>query len=602
MQQKSCALNEHNDLFGTMKVTQDGIKSFDWITYGEFNREVQKFRNVLVHHNIEKGDNVAVIANNRVEWAVACYACNGVGAAIVPMYEAQLEKDWTYIIDDSSSKLVIAANESIYDKVKHYVGKIGKVQRVLCLDIPDDREESYNRWMRLVEEEEAVPPIQPSPEDLAVIIYTSGTTGNPKGVELTHQNICSNLLGLKDLWAGELSNNRSLAFLPWAHVYGQTAELHSLIACGSSMGIISNRDYILESLHLVKPTMILSVPALFNRVYDGVMKTVSEGTILKQILFNKAMKSSREFNERKEFGRPINFWLKFKHAVFEKLVFRKVRDKLGGNLRFMTAGGAAVNLKVLQFFEDIGIPICEGYGLTETSPVITSSANNWETRRLGCVGVPLAGIDVKIISPDTGTEMAYGEDGEICCSGPNVMRGYRNNEAANDEVFFILDEKRFFRTGDLGKIVDGKFLKVTGRIKEQFKLLNGKYVVPAVLEDQLCRSKYVSQALLYGDNKDYCVALIVPDMNEINAWAIDQGITCPNDDELMKIGSTKAMISKELLYASSEMKNFERPEKWIFTLEAFTQENQFLTPKMSLRRNNILRAYESQIDKLYNQK
>ena len=346
--------------------------------------------------------------------------------------------------------------------------------------------------------------------------------------------------------------------------------------------------------------MILSVPALFNKIYDSVTRTVSESGVLKQSIFRAAMKCSRELNEKREFGLPVDSFLKLKHSVFEKIVFKKIRDKLGGNLRFMTAGGAAVNLKVLQFFEDIGIPICEGYGLTETSPVITSSANDWKTRRLGCVGVPLKDVDVRIVLPSSNTEVAFGEEGEICCSGPNVMQGYRNNEEANYKVFFDLNGKRYFRTGDLGKIVDGKFLKITGRIKEQFKLLNGKYVVPAVLEDMLCRSKFISQALLYGDNKDYCVVLIVPDMDEINKWAIEQGICCQSDRQLMENEVTKAMISDEVLHFGRDMKNFEMPAKWTFTLEAFSQENQFLTPKMSLRRNNILKIYKSQLDNLYN--
>lgn len=347
--------------------------------------------------------------------------------------------------------------------------------------------------------------------------------------------------------------------------------------------------------------MILSVPALLNRVYDGIMSAVSEGNALKRSIFNAAMNCSREYNEKKEFGLPIDTLLKIKFSLFDRLVFKKIRDKLGGNLRFMTAGGAAVNLKVLHFFEDIGIPVCEGYGLTETSPVITSSANNWDTRRLGCVGVPLKGIEVKITRPGSNTVVANGEDGEICCSGPNVMRGYRNNKAANDQVFFNLDGKRYFRTGDLGRIVDDKFLQVTGRVKEQFKLLNGKYVVPVVLEDKLCRSKYIYQALLYGDNKEYCVALIVPDMNEVHTWATNEGIIYLSDKELMENETLRAMISDEILHASSDVKHFERPKKWMFTMKAFSQENQFLTPKLSLRRNNILNSYKSQLDNLYHQ-
>ena len=346
---------------------------------------------------------------------------------------------------------------------------------MLCLDLPDTEEDSYRRWMKSVEDEVAITPNDPSEEDVCVIIYTSGTTGNPKGVELTHKNICSDLMGLKDVYKDKLDNNISMAFLPWAHVYGQTCELHSLLACGSTMGIVSHRDYILEALELIKPTLVISVPALFNRIYDGIMNKVQQGSPLKQKIFHAALACSRDFNHRKEFQQPISPWLSFKHGIFEKIVFKGIREKLGSQLHYMTAGGAAVNLKVLHFFEDIGIPICEGYGLTETSPVITCCQPDWNTRRLGTVGIPLKGQDVRIIIPGTEESAPDGEDGEVCVSGPNVMKGYRNNQDANDEVFFNIDGKRFFKTGDLGRMVEGKFLKITGRIKEQFKLENGTY-------------------------------------------------------------------------------------------------------------------------------
>jgi len=260
----SCIFNKDKQLFGTMNIASDGEKSFDWITYGQFHKLVENFKKVLVHHRIGHNDKIAIISNNRVEWAVAVYAANSLGAILVPMYEAQTEKDWTYIIKDSDSKMIIAATEKIYEKVRTYVNQLGKVESVLCLDAPGDLLSSYKRWMDIVDKEPSVPSANVTRDMISVIIYTSGTTGNPKGVELSHDNICSNLKGLKILWSGALSNNRSVAFLPWAHVYGQTAELHSFIAVGSAMGIVSNREYILESLDLVKPTMLLSVPALFN--------------------------------------------------------------------------------------------------------------------------------------------------------------------------------------------------------------------------------------------------------------------------------------------------------------------------------------------------
>jgi len=595
--ERACAAYGDRNAFGTRK-----NDTFEWITYKDLGREIQLFRNVLSHHRIGRGDQVAIISNNRLEWAVAMYAVTGVGAQLVPMYEAQLEKDWQYIIKDSGAKMVLCATEKVYDKCKSYVGSLGAVESLLCFDSGDEYLHSYKRWMKLVASEPAVSPVVISPSELCTIIYTSGTTGNPKGVELSHDNVVANLRGLKALWKDALNSHTSLAFLPWAHVFGQTAELHSLLATGSAMAIVSNREQILESLAIVKPTIILSVPALFYRVYDGVQKRIKEGSPVARAVFGWALRTSRRRNECLEFGRAVPALLDFQWRVADKIVFSKIRERLGGRLRFMASGGAATALPVVQFFEDVGIPICEGYGLTETAPVITAGANNWESRRLGCSGVVLEGNTVKILDPETRAEMPPNTDGEVCCAGPNVMVGYRNNEAANAEVFFYLDGQRFFRTGDLGRMVDNKFLKITGRIKEQFKLENGKYVVPAPLEDAICRSQFIAQTMLFGDNKIHTVLLVVPELAELRAWATKQGIASAAGESLEQIvrhAQVVQLLSSEIASASVALKTYERPLRWAPMAEPFSQENQMLTPKMSLRRVQILRAHQGLIDGMY---
>jgi long-chain acyl-CoA synthetase len=588
--------------------TRNGDK-FDWTTYKELGVMVQRFRNVLAHHNVGRGDKVSIISNNRLEWAVAMYAVTGVGAQLVPMYEAQLEKDWQFIIKDSDSKMVLCATEKVYDKVKHYVGAVGVVQSVLCFDSSDEYLHSYKRWMQLVKDEKHVPVCDVDPNELCTIIYTSGTTGTPKGVELSHNNIVSNLRGLKELWKDGLDNHISLAFLPWAHVFGQTAELHSLMATGSAMAIVSNREQILESLAIVRPTLICSVPVLFNKVYDGVQKKIKEGSAVSRFVFSSALSVARKRNNLLEHGKPVGALLDLQFKLADKIVFSKIRERLGGRLRCMASGGAATALPVVQFFEDIGIPIAEGYGLTETSPVITagsisSSKGQWTTRRLGCAGVPLEGCTVKILDPETKEEMPSDADGEICCAGPNVMVGYRNNKKANDEVFFFKDGKKFFRTGDLGRLVEGKFLKITGRIKEQFKLENGKYVVPAPLEDAICRSQFIAQTLLYGDNRIHTVVLVVPELIELRAWAVKSGITGEVDtlQQLMQHQAVQALLTSEIAAASATLKAYERPLRWAPLFEPFSQDNQMLTPKLSLRRNNILKAYQPLIEDMYTHK
>jgi len=578
--------------------TRVGAK-YEWINYAQFGEMVDNFRKVLSQHKIERGDKVALISNNRVEWAVAMYAVTGVGGQLVPMYEAQLEKDWKYIINDSDTKLALVANYAIYNKVSKYIGSVGKLDSVLCMDADEEYLYSYKRWMKLAEKMDHMPIVPLRPGEISTIIYTSGTTGNPKGVELSHGNVVANLRGLDYLWQAELEDNTSLAFLPWAHVFGQTAELHSLLAIGSALGIVSKREEILEAIPLIRPTVIMSVPVLFNKVYDGVMKVINEGSPLKKKLFFAALGVARERNQLLEFGQTPSAFLDFKFNLADKVVLSKVRERLGGRMKFFAAGGAATSITVLEFFEDIGIPICEGYGLTETSPVISSGANDWETRRLGCVGVPLFNNTVLIIDPNTLEERPLGEEGEIVQSGPNVMVGYRNNPKANEEVFFMKDGKRFFRTGDLGKMVDGKFLKITGRIKEQFKLENGKYVVPAPLEDAITRSQFITQSFMHGENKPFTAVLIVPDPIEVPAWAAKNGLAAMPMAELIKEQKVIDLLQKELVAACGVLKNYERPKKWTLIAEPFSPDNQMLTPKMSLRRANILAAYGTQVDAMF---
>jgi long-chain acyl-CoA synthetase len=548
---------------------------------------------------VERGDKVALISNNRVEWATAMYAVTGIGAQLVPMYEAQLEADWKFIINDSDAKMALVANERIYDKVSTYIGNVGKLESVLSFDCDEQFMHSYHRWMKLVENEPEIPVVSLRPSEISTIIYTSGTTGKPKGVELSNDNVVSNLRGLDHIWQDEMEHNTSLAFLPWSHVFGQTAELHSLLALGSSLGIVSKREEILEALPMIKPTVVMSVPILFNKIYDGVMKKVNEGSPVAKTLFHKALAISRERNHMLEFGEKPSAWLNFKHSIADKVVLSKIRDRLGGRLRTFAAGGAATSLTVLQFFEDIGIPICEGYGLTETSPVIACGANDWETRRLGCVGVPLYNNIVRIIDPNTLEERPLGEEGEIVQAGPNVMVRYRNNEDANNEVFFQSDGHRFFRTGDLGRMVDGKFLQVTGRIKEQFKLENGKYVVPAPLEDAITRSQFIAQCFMHGDNKPFTAVLVVPDPIEMVAWGASNGFDGMPLEELVKEQKLVDFIHQELVSACGVLKAYERPKKFALIGTPFSPDNQLLTAKLSMRRNNILKEHGDLVESLF---
>lgn len=515
-------------------------------------------------------------------------------------YEAQLEKDWKFIIENSGAKMILVANDKIYDKVKGYVGTVGQVHSVLSFDASEDYLHSYKKWMNMASKEADIPPAHISENDVAVLIYTSGTTGKPKGVKLSHRNFVEDFKGVKAIWKESLEGLEALAVLPWAHVFGQVADLHTMLATGSSIAILPSREQLIECLPIARPTLISAVPVLLNRVHDGIRKKVASQSPLRQKIFHWALSAARKRNHLLEFHQPVDFFTDLQFRLADRIVLKKIREAFGGRLRFMASGGAAAMLPVVQFFEDIGIPILEGYGLTETSPIITCGSLSWENRRLGCIGVPLPNIDVKILDPATLTFIPSAEEGEIVVSGPIVMVGYHDNPEADKAVFMDIDGKRYFRTGDLGRFIEGKFLKVTGRLKEQYKLENGKYVVPAPLEDDIARSHFIAQALIYGDNRPYNVALIVLDLVELKDWCAKNSISGADDmSKLAKHEKIIDLIAHELSQVSGVMKTYERPHRFAILDEAFTQENQFLTPKMSLRRVNILAKYASTVKALY---
>ena len=270
------------------------------------------------------------------------------------------------------------------------------------------------RWLKKVANEAPFPvDTTITRDDLATIIYTSGTTGKPKGVELTHWNIASNIQAVKTLLQAEMGRKVSLAFLPWAHVFGQVNELHSLVSSGSSLAIVPSRDQIIECISIIRPTVLYSVPIMLNKIYDGIMKAISSQSFLKRSLFQMAIRTARRRNECKEFHRPVSSFLEWKYQLYDRIIFSKIRDRLGGNVQRIGAGGAAAGLEVLQFFEDIGLPVIEGYGLSETAPTVTAGSVDWENRRLGCVGVPLPGVDVKIVDPETLQPLPADTDGEV---------------------------------------------------------------------------------------------------------------------------------------------------------------------------------------------
>lgn len=567
------------ELFGTKKNGQ-----WVWTTFAEMGKLVDDFRGGLASLGIKQGDRLCVISNNRVEWAVIAYACMGLGAAVVPMYEAQLPKEWAFIADDCSAVGVVAATKEIYEKCKELPEKVPSVKHVIGLALPKTDPLSYEALLEAGAKEPSAS-LHPGEKETACFIYTSGTTGNPKGVIMSHGNIISNVNAVQGMLPLG-GDDRSLSFLPWAHSFGHTVELHCMLSRGASIALCEAVDKIIPNLAEVKPTVLVSVPRIFNKIYDGVNKQMSEKPAVVRSLFHAGLRASTKQKK----GQELSLVEKLTLAVADKVVFGKIRDKFGGRLKYAFSGGSALSKDVAEFIDALGITVYEGYGLTETSPIAT--ANRPGAHRIGSVGQPIPGVKV-ILDKSKADD---GKQGEIIVYGPNIMVGYHNRDTENKEVF---TEDGGFRTGDLGVLDDDGFLYITGRIKEQYKLENGKYVAPAPLEEQLKLSPFIINAMVYGDNRLFNVALIVADMDATKKWAGDQGISADSDEKLLENGRVKEMLQAEVDKASGSFKGFERIKKIAVIAEDFTTQNGMLTPSLKVKRRVVWGKYASLIEALY---
>jgi long-chain acyl-CoA synthetase len=557
-----------------------------WMTYGEFGRLVDAFRAGLAARGVGRGDRVACISNNRFEWAVAAYATYSLGAVWVPMYEAQLEKEWLFILKDCEAKVLCVSTHAIYQKTKDYVSKVPSLEHVIAFEGSKDDAHTFEAVCaqgRL----SPVPSVSPEGEEICGFIYTSGTTGEPKGVKLSHDNIASNVSAMHEIFDME-ADDRSLSFLPWAHSFGQTVELHGLLSMGAAMALAESVDKIIDNLSETRPTLIFSVPRIFNRIYDRVQKQIREKPKPIQKLVEAGLAAARK---RRDGGRlSLGEVAAFEAA--DRLIFEKVRGRFGGRLKYAFSGGAAISKEVAEFIDGIGIVVYEGYGLTETSPIATANAPG--RRRIGSVGKPIPGCKITIDRSETQDP----QQGEIVVYGPNVMKGYHNRPEENAAVFTA---DGGFRTGDMGYLDRHGYCYITGRIKEQYKLENGKYVVPSPLEEKLKLSQYIANVMVHGANKPYNVALIVPDMNEIREWAKkpENGISDSSDDALLADPKVRNLIRQEIEQYSAEFKQFEKILKFDLVKEDFTTANGMLTPKMSLKRRVVLQVHGDRIERLY---
>ncbi len=559
---------------------------FEWHTYGHVGARIDNLRAGLAALGIGRGDTVGIISGNSVEWAVACYATYGLCARYVTMYEAELSSTWEYIIRDSDTSLLFVSRRDIYDRVKHLLSG-GKLRHVILI------EGDGSGSMRELEEAGKLAPVPaaiPGPDDIAGLIYTSGTTGEPKGVLLSHGNITSNIHAIIRMFDMLNEETRSLSFLPWAHSYGQVCELHSVMRIGGSCGLAGSPATIVGDLAKVRPSLLISVPRIFYRVYDAIhAKMEAEGGIAKK-LFDMGVNSGKARRRLAAEGKS-SLVENIKFRVANRLVFSKIREKFGGRLEVALTGSAAINPAVAEFFSDAGVPVYEALGMTEASPGITT--NTPRHNRIGSCGRAFDKVTLVI---DTSVSDGNGREGELIVYGPNVMKGYHNKPEATAEV---MTADGGLRTGDMAYIDDDGYLYITGRIKESFKLENGKFVFPSAMEAEIMMSKYVEHAMVLGLNRPFTVCIVAPDFDVLKRFAEARNLPSDPRDLVIKDEVKALYLSEIRSRLDGKFGSYEVPEQVLVLAEGFSVDNGLLTQSFKLKRKKVLEKYGDSIEELY---
>ncbi|MCS6950539.1 MAG: long-chain fatty acid--CoA ligase [bacterium] len=558
------------------------------ITYGEYLQRVIHFSAGLEATGVSFGDRVLLLSENRPEWAIADYALLSLGAIVVPVYPSLPPNQIVYLAQDSGARAIIVSEEKQYRKAVEVSKSVPQLETIVVMDPPDDLAsnaisfadvEQRGREVSDAEKRFRERIAQIPPEHIATFIYTSGTTGEPKGAMLSHHNLLSNVEGsLQALHAGP--EDVFLSFLPLSHVFERMAGHFTAVACGATVYYCETLFTIARDMQIARPTVMLAVPRLFDSIRERILDNVTKQSRLRQRIFHWAMRNGAKAAQAVRGERHWTPWLRLKWRLADRLVLRKVREVTGGRLRFFVSGGAALGKHNAEFFHAFGILVLEGYGLTETSPVV--AVNREHHYRFGTVGLPIPGVEVRIA-----------EDGEILVRGPNVMVGYHNKPAETAEV---IDPEGWLHTGDLGSLDADGFLRITGRKKDIIVLANGKNVAPVPIEEQLKTSPYISEAVLFGDEQDVITALIVPNFERVREWAKMQGLLVRSDSELVLLPEVKQLVRQEIDRLTTHLAEFEKVRRFTLLDHPFSIETGELTPTLKVRRHFIKQRYAKELE------
>jgi long-chain acyl-CoA synthetase len=568
----------------------DGV--YRGISFRNVRSTVERFALGLSSLGVKPGDMIGLISENRPEWVVADMGMMCLGAVSVPVYPTVTPKQIEFIFNDAGVKFAIVSNQTQLNKLLKIVDNVKTLQNIIVMNdrgtTEDKRVNKFSAILKTGESRmsagqspvsEAVKKAQP--QDLLTVIYTSGTTGNPKGVMLTHDNLVSNIFSA--LTCLPFSHEDSLlSFLPLCHSFERMGGYYTAMSCGATVAYAESIDTVRENLVEIRPTIVTTVPRLFERIHTRIQRQIDTESFLNQKIFYWAINVGKAYAHARHNG-SASPMLSFKQWIADKLVFRKLKERTGGRMRFFVSGGAALAQEHGEFFEAIGLQIIEGYGLSETSPVI--SVNRMDDYKFGSVGKPIPGVEVKIAA-----------DGEILARGPNIMKGYWNHPEATREV---IDSEHWLHTGDIGMFDEDGFLHITDRKKHLFVSSGGKNIAPQHIENLFLQCKYVDQFVLIGDGKSYLTALVVPDFDALKEYATHAHLSFNGQESLAQSAEIYKLLETEFAKLQKDLPTYERVRKFTILSSPLTVEGEEITPTMKVKRKVVEEKYKQLIEKMY---
>jgi len=580
------------DRFPKDRVVLRARRSGRWqdFTYADVARAIESISKGLLSLGIKPGDRVAILSENRPEWAFADFACLGARAVDVPIYPTLTPRQIQYLLADSGARAVFVSTAAQFAKLAEVVDHLPALEWIIAFDpaVTGPRVQSLDQlaasgqagsaqWPEWRADAERV-----GPDDLATIIYTSGTTGDPKGVMLTHGNIASNVeAGMSVLPVSE--TDECLSLLPLSHIFERMTGHYSMFRAGVTINYAESIETVPANLAELRPTVVAAVPRLYEKIYARALETAVRRSALTRSVFFWAKSVGERAADLKTSHQPIPLGLRLQLALADRLVFRTIRNRVGGRLKFFLSGGAPLSPEIARFFYAAGLPILEGYGLTETSPVIT--VNTLDHLKFGTVGRAIPGVEIRIAA-----------DGEILTRGPHVMKGYFGKPAETAEA---IDPDGWFHTGDIGEIDEEGFLKITDRKKDLIATAGGKKIAPQPIETMLRQNPFISNAVLLGDRRKFPIALLAPDFGTLENWAAGQALSWSSRAELITLDRVVKHLEDEAMKHLRDLARFEVPKRFLIVAQEFSIESGELTPKLSVRRRVVEAHYREAIDAVY---